>query len=310
MDSRRSPGYGAFDGNQSAAGRFHSRALYQGDDLSNEFLVLGTIDEEDAKPSRHASPSSRGWSSWWRVGLAVAASATAFSAAMGIVNYSSFSGTEQPLAGPSPPDFAKTKANSGKVAARKEDKAAPVTHGGATDKGFDSAVRATEKEQHKGPEALAFGHHAESKEGGQQKSPVVELDGEPNGDLTFTAMNDYNRRGDIIGRGYAWLEGHHLVEPHRVTTLAIELPVEGRVYTWDIVETRNVAKAIGQFEGASVEVTFESAPEYTVILLEKRADGTVSRSLTKNVYCKYVRREIRSLFDDERNEMFDAMKVS
>lgn len=310
MDSRRSPGYGALEENQSAAGKFHSRALYQGDRLSDEFLVLETIDEEHAKHSRHTSPSSRGWSSWWRVGLAIAASATAFSAAMGVVNYASFSGTEQPLAGPSPPDFAKTKANSGKVAARKEDRAAPVSPGVATDKGFDNAVGATEKEQHKGAAGLASGQHTESKEGDQQTSTVVEVDGEPNSDLTFTAMNDYNRRGDIIGRGYAWLEGHHLVEPHRVTTLAIELPVEGRVYTWDIVETRNTAKAIGQFEGASVEVTFESAPEYTIILLEIRADGTVSRSLTKNVYCKYVRREIRSLFDDERNEMFDAMKVS
>lgn len=308
MDSRRSPGYGAFDENRSDAGRSHSRALYQGHDIRDEFLVLGTIDEEKAKPSRNASPSSRGWSSWWRVGLAVAASAAAFSAAMGIVNYASFSGTEQPLAGPSPPDFAKTKANSGKVVARKEGKAAPLTPGVATDKGFDNAV--PEKQQHKGAASLANKNHAKSKEGVQQTSPVVELDGEPNGDLTFTAMNDYNRRGDIIGRGYAWLEGHHLVEPHRATTLAIELPVEGRVYTWDIMETRNIAKAIGQFEGTSVEVTFESAPEYTVILLEKRADGTVSRSLTKNVYCKYVRREIRSLFDDERNEMFDAMKVS
>lgn len=128
--------------------------------------------------------------------------------------------------------------------------------------------------------------------------------------LTFTATNAYNRRGDSIGVGYCWLKGEILVEPFRTTSLKVESPIEGATYSWTVVDSTSLRSITqGDLEGSTVDVLFGSAPLYTVVLLEKRVDGTLSRSLALEVFCKYVRREIRSLFDDERDEMFDAMKV-
>lgn len=130
------------------------------------------------------------------------------------------------------------------------------------------------------------------------------------GELSFVASNEYTRRGDVIGTGYPWLEGNILVEPHRQTTLEVVEPVEDMIYFWNIVETKEPATRLGDYTGTMVEVTFHLSPQYRVELIEKRSDGTVSRWTAVDVFCKYVRREIRGLFDSERDEMFDAMKVS
>lgn len=130
------------------------------------------------------------------------------------------------------------------------------------------------------------------------------------GELTFVALNDYTRRGDVVGVGYPWLDGRILVEPYRSTSLEVVDPVEGMDYLWSIVETHDVEASLGEYRGHAVEVHFEAAPEYKVVLHERSAmDDTLSRSVTSDVYCKYVRREIRSLFPEERDEMLDAMKV-
>lgn len=80
------------------------------------------------------------------------------------------------------------------------------------------------------------------------------------------------------------------------------------------------------YTGEAVEVMFERAPKYMVVLEERNSDGAgeggvdvtndgdagggeIVRSTSVEIFCKYVRREIRSLFDDERDQMFDAMKV-
>lgn len=158
----------------------------------------------------------------------------------------------------------------------------------------------------------------------QEQSPTAEEAGE--GVLTFVALNDYVRRGDIVGHGYPWLEGRVLVEPFRVTTLAVVDPVEGMEYEWSIVATHDPEDRLGDFTGRSVEVVFEVAPEYRVILVEKEHRRTAARAArattteerneiarrtaTVDVVSKYVRREIRALLDSEREELFDAMKVS
>lgn len=144
---------------------------------------------------------------------------------------------------------------------------------------------------------------------------VVEATSE---ELSFVAMNDYTRRGDVVGLGYPWLEGGILVEPYRDTTLEVVSPQEGMTYSWVITGIvgggEDGTVPLGEYEGSVVEVMFLKEPMYTIVLVENRSgsseEDSVSRSVSVDVFCRYVRREIRSLFDDERNEMFDAMKVS
>ncbi|CBJ33496.1 tyrosinase [Ectocarpus siliculosus] len=93
------------------------------------------------------------------------------------------------------------------------------------------------------------------------------------------------------------------------------------VYSWTVrpvTEVEEQDETPAEYGGPSVDVVFERAPKYQVVL-EERASGTgggdtgeeapLIRSSDVEVFSKYVRREIRSLFDDERDQMFDAMKV-
>lgn len=111
------------------------------------------------------------------------------------------------------------------------------------------------------------------------------------------------------------------MEPFRTTTLEVVSPKEGMVYSWTVrpvTEVDEQEETPAEYAGPSVDVVFERAPKYQVVL-EERASGTgggdtgeeapVVRSSDVEVFSKYVRREIRSLFDDERDQMFDAMKV-
>lgn len=242
-------------------------------------------------------PSSAGWS-WWRAGLVTAAIATVLSATVGMIHFASYTGTEQPLGGSFSEGFAeKATGTSVKAAAVRDD--ADLVHSVRQETTTATATTLVRNAPQVQQTAEEHGQHLPA----AAKEEYAE-------ELAFTASNAYNRRGDSIGVGYPWLEGKHLVEPYRATALDVVSPVQGMTYAWNVLVAASLDKSLGEFEGESVEVMFENAPEYTVVLLEKRADGALARSLSLNVFCKYVRREIRSLFDGERNEMFDAMKVT
>lgn len=152
-----------------------------------------------------------------------------------------------------------------------------------------------------------------------QEQPLLKEIGvhsQSSSDLAFIATNAYNRQGDHIGMGYPWLEGKILVEPHRDTTLEVISPKENMAYSWTILENNgNEGRTtIGEYAGPEVVVTFSQKPVYTIILHEYMVSSdsdelVLSRQVESEVICKYVRREIRSLLDDERQEMFDTMKV-
>ncbi|CAM9893269.1 unnamed protein product [Pylaiella littoralis] len=168
------------------------------------------------------------------------------------------------------------------------------------------------------------------KEGSEGGGAAGAAQGGDAGGPLFVAENEYTRRGDVVGLGYPWLQDRILVEPFRKTTLSVVSPREGMSYTWRVTPVEEVdvqSDMQVDYSGGLVEVTFERAPKYQVVLEERDApvstagvgggggvagegDGTVVvRSSTTEIFCKYVRREIRSLFEEERNMMFDAMKV-
>ena len=94
-------------------------------------------------------------------------------------------------------------------------------------------------------------------------------------------------------------------------------PAENMAYSWIFLEDDGEAgkTTVGEYIGSEVVVVFGQKPQYTIVLHENSVSGdsdglVLSRRVEMEVMCKYVLREIRSLFDDERNEMFDALKVS
>lgn len=242
---------------------------------SNPIYEVGTCIPADKvsgdTASRPSSLSLRGVSSW-RAGIIVAAAATTLFAMVGLMNLASNNETSQPPFGAFSPEFEERPlagTQQANIAQSKYYSAPEYAH--AVTKGVDLLSKSAS--------------------------------------LSFEALNEYTRRGDVIGVGYPWLEGKILVEPHRKTSLEVIAPVGGMIYVWKIVDKMNPAIVLGEFEGAQIEVVFHVSPKYTVELLEQESDGTISRRTEVDIFCKYVRREIRSLTDEERDEMFDAMKV-
>ena len=102
-----------------------------------------------------------------------------------------------------------------------------------------------------------------------------------------------------------------LIEPHRDTTLAAVRPREGFDYRWGIR-----AGGSGSSGGVEVQATatgvvtivvLTQLHENVVVLEEVNADGQVTNRLEEAVMVKYVRREIRTLTDDEKEELLDAV---
>ena len=209
---------------------------------------------------------------WWRVGIVAAAVVTTYSAATGVVRFSTFRGQLT----------------------------TPSSEGG---------------------NSAAFKVELEDNPTLQHQRNTARVEGNPrvqsSSELAFIASNACTRRGDKIGLGYPWLEGRIPVEPYRDTMPEVISPAENMAYSWIILEDDGDAgkTTVGEYIGSEVVVVFGQKPQYTIVLHENSVSGdsdglVLSRRVEMEVMCKYVLREIRSLFDDERNEMFDAMKVS
>lgn len=130
--------------------------------------------------------------------------------------------------------------------------------------------------------------------------------------LSFSAANFYHLRDGKPAQDYPWLEDVKLIEPHRETTLSVTDPREGFEYRWEFrLGGGRVGQATGEAYatavGAECTVILTQLDENVVSLEEVDGDGEVGRRLEERVMVKYVRREIRTLTDQEREELLDAV---
>lgn len=128
--------------------------------------------------------------------------------------------------------------------------------------------------------------------------------------LEFTALNPYHVRDGKPALDYPWLRGVKLIEPFRETTLSVTSPREGFEYRWSVHgHAPGATEQRVQASGEEAVVVCTELDENTLILEEVSAEtGDVVRRLEEKVMVKYVRREIRTLMDDERQELFDAVR--
>lgn len=141
---------------------------------------------------------------------------------------------------------------------------------------------------------------------GQHEALVTLTDGDSK-PLEFTALNFYHIRDGKPGNDYPWLKNVKLIEPHRETTLTVTNPTDGHEYRWSVSGEEDAAEIKGSGSGAQVAALFYRLDENTIRLEEVDADGVVTRSLEEVVMVKYVRREIRTLTDEERIELLDSV---
>lgn len=127
--------------------------------------------------------------------------------------------------------------------------------------------------------------------------------------LSFEAVNFYHVRDGKPGGAYPWLRDVKLIEPFRETTLSISSPRDGHDYIWEV-------RGLGEDEadlratarGAEATVILTELEENSITVTEMDSTGAAARQLQETVMVKYVRREIRTLTDDEREELFDAVR--
>ena len=132
--------------------------------------------------------------------------------------------------------------------------------------------------------------------------------------LEFTALNFYHVRDGKPGQDYPWLKDVKLIEPHRDTTLSVVGPREGFGYRWEVraggsSSSGGVGEVQATATGAVTIVVLTQLDENVVVLEEVDGDGRVTNRLEETVLVKYVRREIRSLTNDEKEELLDAVSA-
>jgi len=146
---------------------------------------------------------------------------------------------------------------------------------------------------------------------------------------TIMAHNEYTPARGYAGKGYAHLSEGMVVEPHRVTTLQFVLP-QGESLDGDKGPMWNVAYTPSGDEGVFGER--QSDVEILSSDVQEAIDGTTlvtataifedlglhmgqitvhlldgsSYTLTRALYCHYVRRNIRHLTAEEREQYFNA----
>ncbi|CAN0234756.1 unnamed protein product [Pylaiella littoralis] len=126
--------------------------------------------------------------------------------------------------------------------------------------------------------------------------------------LSFEALNFYHARDGKPGLDYPWLRDVKLIEPHRETTLSVSSPRDGYEYIWEVRGgDADEADLHTTASGAEAVVILTILDDNVIRLKEVNSEGTVVRRLDEMVMVKYVRREIRTLTDEEREELLDAM---
>ena len=128
--------------------------------------------------------------------------------------------------------------------------------------------------------------------------------------LSFDVSNDY----PAVSSLYPW----RVVEPHRVTTLSVVGGVQddSAQYFWDVyLGDQNLIPDPSANSSLSAAITFtftKPGKEYLVVVTERSIDPSQQeriRTFNSTVSCKYVRREIRQLTDDDREDYFEAMEI-
>ena len=138
---------------------------------------------------------------------------------------------------------------------------------------------------------------------------------ERNAGLYAIATNEYSYLNQKMF-AYPFLEDSILVEPYKPTKITISGFDDGagNNFYWSIVNVKDESIA---FHGEALEnldftVTLTEVGEYRLIV-EEQIDGfrdeTRFRTLKQPLWVKYVRRELSTLTDTDREEFLDAFKM-
>ena len=121
-----------------------------------------------------------------------------------------------------------------------------------------------------------------------------------------TVWNEYGEFGANGMLSYPFLSGSFLIEPYKLTTINIQGTVEGCTYTYTVTsmgtdDTSSSASGTVDTTGA-IQITLTKVGKYMLLV----DDSCTSEQLSQTMWVKYVRRELSTLTDTDREEFLDA----
>jgi len=131
--------------------------------------------------------------------------------------------------------------------------------------------------------------------------------------LSFSVTYDYVERDGAPGENYPWFSNYNgIVEPYREATLYVtEIGLSitrlqettSYIYEWTIDE-------LAIMRGNSITYTFTQTGAHNIKLFEiDSTTGLITRQIAGRIMCKYVRREVRQLFESDRIDFLDTMEI-
>jgi hypothetical protein len=123
------------------------------------------------------------------------------------------------------------------------------------------------------------------------------------------ATNEY---GDVTVNmsPYPFLEDSLFIEPYKATTVSIIGSLSTCQYDWSVTSSDSVVVANGNSGSAGFSLTLTAVGQYRIAVKEHRCVGTgigaAEQQLVQDVWVKYVRRELSSLTDADREAFLNA----
>lgn len=126
--------------------------------------------------------------------------------------------------------------------------------------------------------------------------------------VVSTVSNEYGIRDSSTMLPYGFLVDSFLIEPYKKTTIRIESPVDSCTYNWSLEnKILGTESAVGTSSDGIIIVELSVVGEYGFTVIEDCSHiSTTQRKLEMNVWVKYVRRELSSLTDLDREDFLDA----
>ena len=138
--------------------------------------------------------------------------------------------------------------------------------------------------------------------------------------LVFSTSNSYGKTKSSSSLQYPFLSGNNqLFEPYKEHTLRVHNINTDYFYSYSIVDSSGDETFTGEMtvdtyndkDVAFFTATLEMVGQYELTITEyneeKRARAAVVQAISAIVHCKYIRREITSLSDADREEYLDAL---
>jgi hypothetical protein len=128
--------------------------------------------------------------------------------------------------------------------------------------------------------------------------------------LSFKAFNKYNRLGQFpyieVHEDMPWVIGK-FVEPARPTDYTVVDPNPNYHYNWELAGDHG---EVMKFEGPVVpNVILYRTGKHPVVLTEYDENKKIVRQLQSYAEVKYVRRELRTYYTEDREAFLNAMKT-